>query len=367
MNNPFILFLLILFCMHGCSRPPTFTNNIENSGECFNRDKESYYFKVDSHLHFQPFGGPSLKHKTLMSYLKKLGIEYATMYGIGQALPFDSSCAFLADCRTKVVKPAIRNDFANAYFASQSLLINTTSPGLTVSMSSLDLNSPQSTASTIQLLDNEYPGLFRFAGEANLIKQSLFKQGQPGIDIEKITEWKAFMPWLAERSIPIAIHSDLGNDSDTTKYLNLIKTVLKIYPNNTIIWMHMGLSPELTTLSAREHIIILSELLDQYPNLLLDLSWNIIYQQYFRFSDKRALYVEFLNKYYNRFLTGSDFVASRYQSFSSYESAVKQSSFINQFIDNRAFRHIALGKNYYDLLNIKKTVAKICTPTTANQ
>ena len=50
---------------------------------------------------------------------------------------------------------------------------------------------------------------------------------------------------LRARGIPLALHADLGNDAAPTRYLPLMEEVLCLYPENVIVWVHMGLSREL--------------------------------------------------------------------------------------------------------------------------
>ena len=72
--------------------------------------------------------------------------------------------------------------------------------------------------------------------------------------------------------VQIVLNADLGNDEEPTKFLYLMDHVLASYPDNKIVWAHMGLSKELTTMDAREHVHLMSQRLDQYPNLYLDIS-----------------------------------------------------------------------------------------------
>ena len=123
------------------------------------------------------------------------------------------------------------------------------------------------------------------------------------------------MEVLRARNIPLAIHSDLGNDEYPTAYLPLFQEMLAAYPGNSIIWMHMGLSRELVRMDPERHIEILKSLLDRYPRLMLDLSWRVIDEHYFSDPDIRARYVPFLNEYSGRILPGTDFVASRRRTY----------------------------------------------------
>ncbi len=72
------------------------------------------------------------------------------------------------------------------------------------------------------------------------------------------------------------------------------------------------------------------------------------------FSDPRirTQYVPFLNAYSNRILPGTDFVASGDKCFEVYREALEATSRINRHLNDVAFQNIALGENYFRLLNL---------------
>lgn len=177
-------------------------------------------------------------------------------------------------------------------------------------MSFPDLADPSNITTKIRQLDQSYPNLFKWMGEVNLVKQALFKNQHKATPIEKIAQWRDFMTILYKRNIPISIHSDLGNDETPTKYLFLMEAVLKQYPDNKIVWVHMGLSRELITMDSAEHIAIMKSKLEAHPNLMLDIAWRILDEYYFTEPKSRQQYVDFFNQYSSRILPGSDFVAS---------------------------------------------------------
>ena len=111
-------------------------------------------------------------------------------------------------------------------------------------------------------------------GEVNLVKQALFDNGRAPVPVAAISEWAAFMDVLRERGIPLAIHSDLGNNDNPTRYVPLMEEVMRLYPENPIVWVHMGLSRELTDLDAAQHVELMTAMLDRHPNLMLDISWR---------------------------------------------------------------------------------------------
>lgn len=324
---------------------------------CFNRASRPYTSVVDSHLHFRPFGGPAIPFRELTDYLRRAGVRYANVFGIGQTLPSDSACTHYLDCPGTPVKPSMKNDFANARDMVESAPKDV---HLTLSMSFPDLAHPDGVLERMQLLDKEYPGRFRWMGEVNLVKQALFRNDHEPADSEDIAGWAPFMEQLRERNIPLTIHSDLGNNDEHTAFLALTEEALEQYPDNRIVWAHMGLSEELTTIDPAQHIDILRHLMDRHANLALDISWRGLYDYYFSHAEARAQYVPFLNRYAERILPGTDFVASRDNDFQTYKEELNVTSRVNRYLDDEAFRHIALGQSYFDLLGLDDTAPHVC-------
>ncbi|MET9531687.1 hypothetical protein ABZY02_14095 [Streptomyces sp. NPDC006649] len=197
---------------------------------------------VDSHLRTRLFGGKVIPFEELTGYPHKSGVHFANMFGIGQTLPVDSGCTYYLDCPGVPVAPSMKNDFVNA---ANYVEAKPKDPELALSMTFMDLNHPETIPSGIDLYDKEFPGAFRWAGAV-----------------------------LRDCGIPITIHSDLGSDTEQTKYLPLMEKTLRRHPQNKIEWAHMGLSKELSTMDPDQHIGIMKRLLDRYPRLTLDLSWR---------------------------------------------------------------------------------------------
>ncbi len=316
--------------------------------EPFDREKEPYTSVVDAHLHFRPFGGKEIPFKRLLNIIERTGVRFVNVYGIGQRVPITSDCTYYLDCPGTPVLPTIKNDMANAEFFIQ------TKPKdihLTLSMTFPDLANPEHILSIMKLYELEYPGVFKWMGEVNLIKQALLKNKHEPVDLDDIPKWKSFMDELNARNIPINIHSDLGNDTTShTKYLPLMEAVLNQYPDNKIVWAHMGLSKELTQMDPNEHINIMERLLNKHPNLMLDITWRVLEDNYF--SKNRELYVAFINQYSDRILPGTDFVAAINKHVDTCKKELEVNSRINQFLDDEAFRNIVLGNNYFKLLDL---------------
>ncbi len=324
---------------------------------CYDRAAQPYTAVVDTHLHFRPFGGPAVPFEEVVRYLEETGVQFANVYGIGQMLPASSPCTYYLDCPGTPVTPTLRNDFVNA---ANYLTKTPSGIHLTLSMTFPDLARPESVVEGIEVLDEEYPGLFRWMGEVNLVKQAQFANDHEPVPAAAISEWTPFMDILRERDIPLAIHSDLGNDDDPTRYVPLMEEVLRLYPDNAIVWVHMGLSRELTTMDAAQHIELLASMLDRHPNLLLDVSWRVLDDAYFSQPEARAAYIPLLNGYSERILPGTDFLASGDKDLEVYRTELDVTSRIFSYLDDEAFRNIALGENYFRLLDLEYEAPPIC-------
>jgi hypothetical protein len=312
---------------------------------------------VDSHIHFRPFGGSAIPFEEVVSYLEETGVLFANIYGIGQMLPLTSPCEYYLDCPGTPVTPTLKNDFVNAtnYMTKPSTNVH-----LTLSMTFPDLSRPESILPRMQILEQEFPGAFSWVGEVNLVKQALFPNRRTAVSMDTLGEWAPFMESLRERNIPLAVHADLGNDDDPVQYLSLISEMLRLYPDNAIVWMHMGLSRELVDMDAERHIEIMTSLLDLYPNLMLDISWRVIDDHYFSNPAKRALYVSFLNDYSERILPGTDFLASRNKNIHVYRKELQVTGRALRHLNDVASRNIALGRNYFRLLDLDYTAPEVC-------
>ncbi len=324
---------------------------------CYDRSVQPQTSVVDTHVHFRPFGGPAIPFEEVLQYFEETGVLFANVYGIGQTLPAGSSCSYYLDCPGTPVTPSLKNDIVNA---SNYLTKAPANVHLTLSMTFPDLAAPASILPGIELLDAEYPGLFRWMGEVNLVKQALFDNGHAPASPAAIGEWAPFMEVLRERGIPLAVHSDLGDDDDPTRYLPLMEEALRLYPDNALVWVHMGLSRELTRMEPARHVELMTAMLESHPNLMLDIAWRVLEDAYFSTPDGQAAYVPFLNAHADRILPGTDFLASRDKGIDVYRTELEVTSRINRYLDDDAFRNIALGQNYFRLLGLGYQAPPVC-------
>jgi len=325
--------------------------------QCYDRAVMGETFVVDAHNHFRPFGGAAKSMTEINQYLLDTGVLFVNVFGIGQSLPVSSTCEYYLDCLGTPALPSMKNDFVNGM---NYLDADPQGTQMILSMTFPDLAHPENVVEQIHIIDREYPNMFKWMGEVNLVKQALFGNHHAATPKQAIAKWAPFMAVLRERNIPISIHADLGSDAEPFKYAPLMDEVLRLYSDNKIIWVHMGLSKELAHMDADKHIDKMQTALDRYPNLMLDITWRVINDNYFKDPDMRAKYLAFLEKYATRILPGTDFVASHKKSYAVYREEVLANSDILKDLSNTAFRNIALGQNYFNITGMDYTAPQIC-------
>jgi hypothetical protein len=337
--------------------PLTFASFRKGVTDCFDRRSRPNLAVVDTHLHLRPFGGPPLPLPELLGIVRRAGVLFVGGYGIGQRLPVNDQCTYYLDCPGVPVVPSLKNDIVNA----QGLLDDGSSDvRVVLSMTFPDLADPTQVLQGMALLEKEYPGMFRWMGEVNLVKQALFNNSHRAVDLGAIAAWEPFMAELRRRQIPLAIHADLGNDSEPEKYLPLMQEVLRRYPQNRIVWMHLGLSKELKKVDTARHVALLDRLLRQNPNLSFDISWRVLDDQVFSDPDRRRAYVALINQWPDRFLPGTDFVAAATKTESVYREELTVTSSILADVNDEAFRHVALGQNFFRLAGLAAEAPPVC-------
>ncbi|MGB1142294.1 MAG: hypothetical protein ACPG1A_15435, partial [Halioglobus sp.] len=181
---------------------------------CFDRDKNPYTSVVDAHFHPRPFGGPPIEFTEMWEVLDRSGVRFVNYFGIGQILALDSGCTYYLDCPGIPALPSIKNDFANGLDVAN---LRPENLHVTLSMTFIDLANPEGTVELIELYDREFPGMFSWTGEVNVVKQALLKNQHEPATLEDIDAWAPFMALLAERGIPITLHADLGNNENPTE------------------------------------------------------------------------------------------------------------------------------------------------------
>ncbi|CAL4182177.1 unnamed protein product, partial [Meganyctiphanes norvegica] len=218
------------------------------------------------------------------------------------------------------------------------------------------------------------------------------------------------------------------------QHLQVWDTILTRFPKMKVVWAHIGLSKELRALHPMIHKYILMTLFNKHPNLYADISWDILakllflnykdesvdlllvehhedmefyensgklskenataydrirstmHDKYLEYKDQLhasgskdylsgpthalAIYLDLINKYPERFLSGTDFVASMgepdeypglkknptgcMKDKANHARQVTDTSSINIFLEDTAFKKIVLGENFFKITGLDR-------------
>ncbi len=158
-------------------------NNFREGGSsgCYDRASRSQWAVVDARLHSHPFGGAAVPFKEVTDWLRRAGVLFATLNGIGQRLPIRSDgiptypCTYYLDCPGQQLTPSIANDVINAenVLDANASFGTSAGPHIVLSMTFPNLAEPETVLPRMMELNQEYPHMFTCVGEVNVAKQAL--------------------------------------------------------------------------------------------------------------------------------------------------------------------------------------------------
>ncbi|MBH3428674.1 amidohydrolase family protein [Pseudomonas alkylphenolica] len=157
-----------------------------------------------------------------------------------------------------------------------------------------------------------YPGLWQGIGEVFTRHDdltALTTGDTPRANNEAMTR---IYHLAAEQDLPVLIHSNITSKRERNPlYLAEIETPLRNHPHTRFIWAHAGTSMEIHRHQVQLDFLLptLARLLEDYPNLYIDLSWSVL-QPYLTDEQgkPRAQWVALVKRFPTRFMLGSDVV-----------------------------------------------------------
>ncbi|MBA1204519.1 amidohydrolase family protein [Pseudomonas capeferrum] len=157
-----------------------------------------------------------------------------------------------------------------------------------------------------------YPGLWQGIGEVFTRHDdltALTSGDTPRANNEALTR---VYHLAAERDLPVLIHSNITSKRERNPlYLAEIEEPLRDHPHTRFIWAHAGTSMEIHRHQTQMDFLppIVTRLLDDYPNLYIDLSWSVL-EPYLLDEKKvpRKAWLELVERFPDRFMLGSDVV-----------------------------------------------------------
>ncbi len=116
----------------------------------------------------------------------------------------------------------------------------------------------------------------------------------------------------SEFDLPVMLHSNITSKRERNPlYLAELEEPLRNHPHTRFIWAHAGTSMELHRHQEKLDFLLptVSRLLDDYPNLYIDLSWTMLRPYLLDASGKpRKAWLQLVERHPTRFMLGSDVV-----------------------------------------------------------
>lgn len=166
--------------------------------------------------------------------------------------------------------------------------------------------------SHIERMLDLYPGLWQGIGEVFTRHDDLtaLTSGEtPRANNEAMTR---VYHLAAERDLPVLLHSNITSKRERNPlYLAEIEEPLRNHPHTRFIWAHAGSSMEIHRHQTQMDFLlpVLTRLLEDYPNLYVDLSWSVL-EPYLLDEQgvPREAWLALVKRYPTRFMLGSDVV-----------------------------------------------------------
>ena len=162
-----------------------------------------------------------------------------------------------------------------------------------------------------------FPGVFTGLGEFTIHKE--FVSSKVAGEVASLDDpaLDRILDFCAESGLLVIIHNDL--DSPFPKpgkppaYLEQMRTLIKRHPKTTIIWAHTGMGRVVRPV--QRHAATLEEMLKDpaFSNLYFDISWTEVAKYLVASPESAKITADLLNRYPDRFLFGTDEVASTNQ------------------------------------------------------
>ena len=162
-----------------------------------------------------------------------------------------------------------------------------------------------------------FPGVFTGVGEFTIHKEFVSPKVAGEVASLDDPALDRILDFCAESGLLVIIHNDL--DSPFPKpgkppaYLEQMRSLIKRHPKTTIIWAHTGMGRVVRPV--QRHAATLEAMLKDpaFSNLYFDISWTEVAKYLVASPESTKITADLLNRYPDRFLFGTDEVASTNQ------------------------------------------------------
>lgn len=305
---------------------------------CFAASDEQKTNLVDCEIHYLDFNQTTDGMDALFREMDKAGIDVACIMGV----PLQKIWSSNAESRPRTYES---DDEKVYYYSATDVLLARAILDLPLErrerlkpllcgFNPVDRNAVNHVRRMLDL----YPGFWSGIGEILTRHDTLthLSHGEPPrADHPALME---VYKLAAERNLTVLLHSNITSTREAGLiYLRELKSALAANPKTRFVWAHAGIS---ANIARRQHIknlhLVIGELLNQYPNLWIGLSWTLSSDYLIDDDDRPSLeWIDLVTRNKTRFLIGSDVVGR----FRKLDKALKEERiFINALPENVAAR-----------------------------
>ncbi|MCU1716937.1 amidohydrolase [Pseudomonas sp. 5P_3.1_Bac2] len=270
------------------------------------------YRYSDAHLHYVDFFQESAGLDELFKHMDAGRIDHVMLSGIPVAKKWDED---------EPKRPRYyAGDDANAYWYSATDVLvahayKSATPAqrkrLHPFLSGFNPNDKNADAHIRRMLEMD-PGLWQGLGEIFTRHDdltALIHGDAPRANNEALAR---VYHLAAEYDLPVMLHANITSKRERNPlYLPEIEESLRNHPHVRFIWAHAGTSMEIHRHQKKLDFLLenLTRMLEQYPNLYIDLSWSVL-QPYLLDAHGQAdpAWLKLVSAYPERFMLGSDVV-----------------------------------------------------------
>ncbi|WP_199711741.1 amidohydrolase family protein [Alginatibacterium sediminis] len=271
------------------------------------------YQYTDAHLHYVNFFQESEGIQALIKAMDKNNVSSAMLTGLGPIKKWDQKSPrkpkyYMADDGAVYWYSATDVIVARAVLSLPKSQQQRFHPFIT-GFNPSDLNA----VNHVELMLELYPGLWQGIGEVITRHDDLTALTYGETATADHEALRAVFDLAAKHRMPVNIHSNLTSSRiHEPQYLSEMERALQRHPQTIFIWAHAG-----TSAAVNRGVILddldklLARLLNQYPNLYIDLSWSVL-DDYILDSKGRPKneWLKLINAYPHRFVLGSDLVGN---------------------------------------------------------
>ena len=171
-----------------------------------------------------------------------------------------------------------------------------------------------------------FPGVFSGIGEFTIHKEFVSSKVAGDVASLQNPALDRILDFAGQVGLLVIIHNDIDtpfspNQSDTPSsepgpppvYLSQMQALIKRHPKTTIIWAHTGIGRIVRPIKA--HAVILDSMLSDpaFSNLYFDISWSEVAKYVVSSPEATQITANLINRHPDRFLFGTDEVASQNQ------------------------------------------------------